>query len=243
MILRRGDNSARRRDEPPVRVKLLSEHPDKPIVSHKTAEATRPAALVDVLFRSMTRDPFYTIGHSTRSVSAFAALLQQAEVQLIVDVRSIPRSRANPQFNRETLPASLQFYHIDYEHVAALGGLRGRQRLSAASLNGFWDNNSFRNYADYALTADFRRGLIRLRELGESRRTCIMCAEAVWWRCHRRIIADYLIAAGDHVFHIMGEGRIDRAAITLGARLTPEHGLIYPPAGERKISGTASSPK
>ncbi len=140
--------------------------------------------------------PFFTIGHSTRSVPEFVELLRSAEVRLVVDVRTVPRSRTNPQFNRDVLPESLTAYQIAYEHIAELGGLRGRQRLAEPSPNGFWENGSFRNYADYALSESFAAGLVRLRELGAERRTAIMCAEAVWWRCHRRIIADYLLAAG-----------------------------------------------
>lgn len=173
--------------------------------------------------------PFFTIGHSTRSISEFAELLQQAQVQLVVDVRSVPRSRTNPQFNRDALPVSLEVYQIGYEHVAELGGLRGRQRSVEPSPNKFWENGSFRNYADYALSDDFRTGLARLLELGEERRTAIMCAEAVWWRCHRRIIADYLLAEGKAVFHIMGKGKVEHAKMTPAAHAAPDGGLVYPP--------------
>lgn len=93
---------------------------------------------------------------------------------------------------------------LPYEHIAELSGLRGRQRSGEAFPNGFWENESFRNYADHALTPGFRCGLDRLRVLGTERRVVIMCAEAVWWRCHRRIITDYLLAAGEMVFHILG---------------------------------------
>src|SRR5690606_23770756 len=122
-------------------------------------------------------------------------------VRLLVDVRTVPRSRTNPQFNRDVLGAALAACQIGYAHSAALGGLRGRQQAAGPSPNGMWENASFRNYADYALTAPLREGLADLRDLGARQRTAIMCAEAVWWRCHRRIIADYLLAAGETVFH------------------------------------------
>jgi uncharacterized protein (DUF488 family) len=174
--------------------------------------------------------PFFTIGHSTRSVPEFVELLRSAAVRLVVDVRTVPRSRTNPQFNRDVLPESLTAYQIAYEHIGELGGLRGRQRVAEPSPNGFWENASFRNYADYALSESFAAGLVRLRELGAERRTAIMCAEAVWWRCHRRIIADYLLAAGEAVFHILGPGKIEEARMTPAARPAPGRGLVYPSA-------------
>ena len=175
--------------------------------------------------------PFFTIGHSTRSIPEFVDLLQTAEVRLVVDVRTVPRSRANPQFNRDALPDSLSRHQIGYEHVAALGGLRGRQRREIPSRNDFWDNDSFRNYADYALTEPFRSGLARLRELGAERRAAIVCAEAVWWRCHRRIIADYLIASGEAVFHILGRNHIEPAQMTGAAKPGAAGALTYPAGG------------
>ena len=173
--------------------------------------------------------PFHTIGHSTRSLADFVATLRAAEATLVVDVRTVPRSRTNPQYNRETLPDSLAAFGIAYEHVAALGGLRGRKADVPPSLNGFWENQSFHNYADYALGEDFGRGLVRLRELGASQRCAIMCAEAVWWRCHRRIIADYLLAGGETVLHIMAPGHIEPARLTEAAQRDPSGHLVYPP--------------
>ena len=121
------------------------------------------------------KNPFFTIGHSTRTVSEFVDLLRPQEVGLVVDVRTVPRSRTNPQFNRDTFPESLAQFQIGYEHVPQLGGLRGRQK-SESSQNMFWTNQSFRNYADYALTEAFRTGFDRLLELGAERRCAIMCA-------------------------------------------------------------------
>src|SRR5215831_1758132 len=141
-------------------------------------------------------NPFFTIGHSTRSIAELVELLRASEVATVVDVRTVPRSRTNPQFNRDTLPDALAPFQIGYQHIAALGGLRGKARDLSPDVNGFWRVQSFHNYADYALGEAFRAGLAELRDLGHTRRSAIMCAEAVWWRCHRRIITDYLIAAG-----------------------------------------------
>ena len=174
------------------------------------------------------RPPFFTIGHSTRSTAEFAELLQASQVELAVDVRTIPRSRTNPQFNQDVLPASLAAYGIGYEHIAELGGLRGRRPGADASPNTFWDNQSFRNYADYTATDAFREGLRMLTDLGRTRRCAIMCAEAVWWRCHRRIIADYLLVAGEAVCHILGPSHVELAKLTPAAKPQPDGTLIYP---------------
>jgi uncharacterized protein (DUF488 family) len=171
--------------------------------------------------------PFLTIGHSSRSLDAFVALLEAAEVGLVADVRTVPRSRANPQFNRESLPDALAGLGIGYEHRPALGGLRGRS-ATPAGVNGLWENQSFHNYADYALTPPFAAGLAHLVAAGRERRTAIMCSEAVWWRCHRRIVADWLIAGGETVLHIMGEGRLDPARLTPGAVVRPDGSVVYP---------------
>ena len=170
---------------------------------------------------------FFTIGHSTRSIAEFADLLHASQVELVVDVRHMPRSRTNPQFNREVLPDVLKSLQIGYVHLAALGGLRPRGLETSPNL--LWQNTSFRNYADYAMTEEFHQGLTELRNLGHKRRSVIMCAEAVWWRCHRRIIADYLICARETVFHILGN-RVDRAQLTPGAIPRADGTVIYPPA-------------
>jgi uncharacterized protein (DUF488 family) len=172
--------------------------------------------------------PFFTIGHSTREVTEFVNLLKAQHVGLVVDVRAIPRSRSNPQFNDDILPQMLAQEQIGYEHIAALGGLRGKQHGVAQGVNAFWQNQSFHNYADYSLTETFHSGLARVYALGQEQRCAIMCAEAVWWRCHRRIIADYLIAAGETVFHILGKGRIEPARMTAAAQPGPNKSLTYP---------------
>ena len=177
------------------------------------------------------KEVFFTIGHSNRPIDAFMGLLREVEVRLIVDVRTVRRSRANPQYNGELLTAALAEREIGYEFIAELGGLRGRQRAVTPEINAFWDNESFHNYADYAMSREFAMGLARLRELGHARRSAIMCAEAVWWRCHRRIIADYLIAAGETVHHIVGPGRIEEARMTSAAERMSDGTLVYPAAG------------
>jgi uncharacterized protein (DUF488 family) len=173
-------------------------------------------------------NPFFSIGHSTRPTEEFVALLKAAEIKLVVDVRTVPRSRANPQFNRDVLPASLAPHAVAYEHVAALGGLRGKQPGVSPEVNAFWDNASFHNYADYAMTEAFRSSLKKLRETGRASRLTVMCAEAVWWRCHRRIIADYLITAGEEVFHILGPGHVEQAHLTPAAQVRPDGTITYP---------------
>jgi uncharacterized protein (DUF488 family) len=172
--------------------------------------------------------PFFTIGHSTRPITEFIDLLKGAGVDTVVDVRTVPRSRTNPQYNRDALPDTLSPHGIGYEHLAALGGLRGRKADVAPDVNGFWRVQSFHNYADYALTEPFRAGLAQLRALGHERHCVIMCAEAVWWRCHRRLITDYLIAAGETVLHIMGDGRSEPARMTEAAQPQPDGSITYP---------------
>lgn len=172
--------------------------------------------------------PFFTIGHSNRGLEAFVELLREPGVGLLVDIRKVPRSASNPQFNADTLPGALAGHAIAYEHLAALGGLRGKARGLPAQVNGFWDNRSFHNYADYALSEQFHEGLEHLLEAGRQRRCAIMCSEAVWWRCHRRIVSDYLIARGETVFHIMGEGRLEPARLTPGAVVRADGSVVYP---------------
>jgi uncharacterized protein (DUF488 family) len=172
--------------------------------------------------------PFFTVGHSNRSVAELIALLSAADIGLLADIRTIPRSRANPQFNEETLPRALAGAGISYERIASLGGLRSRARAVPPEVNGFWTNQSFHNYADYALSADFHAGLEHLIEQGRRQRCAIMCSEAVWWRCHRRIVADHLIAHGEVVFHIMDQGRLQRAQLTAGAVTQAGGAVVYP---------------
>ena len=173
--------------------------------------------------------PICTIGHSTRAIEDFVDLLRVGQMTTLVDVRSIPRSRTNPQYNLVRLPEELAAYQHRHRYIAALGGLRGRTAEIDPATNGLWRNKSFHNYADYALTEPFRAGLAELIELAESERCAIMCSEAVWWRCHRRIIADYLLARDREVLHLMAPARLDPATLTKGA-VVRDGSVVYPPA-------------
>ena len=172
--------------------------------------------------------PFFTIGHSTRTIEAFVDLLRAGLVTSVVDVRSVPQSRTNPQYNKDTFPDTLAEFQIGYEHIAELGGLRGKTKSEEPDINGFWDNQSFHNYADYANTPTFQIGLDRLIELGRERRCAMMCAESVWWRCHRRLVADHLLARNESVFHLMGKDKIQPAKLTVGARIQKDGAVTYP---------------
>ena len=173
--------------------------------------------------------PVFTIGHSTRTIAEFVELLRVGGVEQVVDIRTVPRSRTNPQYNLDRLPGELAPYQIGHRYLAALGGLRGKTAGVAPEVNALWRNRSFHNYADYALTAPFRDGLSELRDLAATRACAIMCAEAVWWRCHRRIVADYLLADGRAVRHLMGPGRAEPAKLTPGA-VVADGAVTYPAA-------------
>jgi uncharacterized protein (DUF488 family) len=152
-----------------------------------------------------------------------------AGAKVVVDVRTVPRSRTNPQYNRDTLPASLAKLGLGYQHIAALGGLRSKAKGVGPEVNAFWQNQSFHNYADYALTAPFQEGLEELLELQEQKGPCaIMCSEGLWWRCHRRIITDYLLARGEPVAHILPGGEVKPAQMTEAARPAAGGALTYP---------------
>ena len=172
--------------------------------------------------------PFFTIGPSNRSLEEFVELLKASRVERVIDVRKMPMSRTNPQFNKDTFPDALAAFQVSYDHIAALGGLRGKTRSLPSDMNGMWENKSFHNYADYALSDPFREGLEGLIAEGRERRCAIMCSEAVWWRCHRRLIADNLIARGEAVFHIMGRDRIEPARLTSGAVVRADKTVVYP---------------
>jgi uncharacterized protein (DUF488 family) len=142
----------------------------------------------------------YTIGHSTRAIDEFIALLSAHGVQQLADVRTIPKSRRHPQFAKEALSVSLPAAGIAYRHVAELGGLR---KPRADSTNTAWRHDGFRGYADYMETPDFERAVDRLIAWAGAAPTAVMCAEAVWWQCHRRLLADALLARAIEVRHIM----------------------------------------
>jgi uncharacterized protein (DUF488 family) len=170
-------------------------------------------------------DPqIYTIGHSNRPLEDFIRLLQTYSVNMLVDVRTMPRSRHNPQFNTDTLPTALQPYAIAYEHSAGLGGLR---RPQPDSPNGGWRNLSFRGYADYMLTPAFQESLQALVQLAMNQRVAIMCAEAVPWRCHRSLIADALLVGGWRVADIIAPTSCKPHTLPAWARIV-DGTLTYP---------------
>ena len=165
-----------------------------------------------------------TIGHSTRTWIDFLAILRAHGIKRVIDVRSIPRSRRNPQFNRETLSAKLRSARIGYVHLRKLGGLRHARRDSP---NTSWRNTSFRGFADYMQTPDFLAGLQRLIKLAKQKRSALMCAEAVPWRCHRSLIADALVVRGIRVDDIMSTRRSRVHVLTSFARVRGNR-ITYP---------------
>ncbi|HZA37772.1 MAG TPA: DUF488 domain-containing protein [Candidatus Baltobacteraceae bacterium] len=166
----------------------------------------------------------WTIGHSTRTIDVFISLLEENGIKLVADVRSLPGSRRYPQFNKETLAESLSEHRIRYEHFPELGG---RRRAKKDSHNTAWRNASFRGYADYMETEEFRKGTERLLDLASKLGpTAIMCAEAVWWRCHRALISDYLKAQGAEIIHILDANKRELHPYTSAARII-DGGLSY----------------
>jgi uncharacterized protein (DUF488 family) len=188
----------------------------------------------------VARDVF-TIGHSTRTWEDFRNLLRAHGIERLVDVRTMPRSRRHPQFNKEELAAKLRGTRIGYVHLPKLGGLR---RAARESRNTGWRNASFRGYADYMQTTDFAEGLQRLMRLAEEKRTAIMCAEAVPWRCHRSMVADALAIRGIHVQHILSEKRAQVHAVTPFAHVEGDE-ISYPGAADGAVprGGGKSSKK
>lgn len=172
-----------------------------------------------------------TIGHSTRTLGSFISLLEQNAAAVLVDIRTVPRSRHNPQFNRETLPGALEPAGIGYRHVAGLGGLR---RPRPDSPNTGWRNAAFRGYADYMLTPDFAENLRLMIDLAGRERICLMCAEAVPWRCHRLLVSDALTVRGIRVEHIISEAARQPHTLTTWATVEGER-ILYPAqAGSRR---------
>lgn len=152
----------------------------------------------------------YTIGHSTHPVEEFIGLLEMHQVGELVDVRTVPRSRTNPQYNLDVFPAALSKHQIGHRHCKALGGLR---HVKKDSINTAWRNRSFQGYADYMQTEEFSDAIDLLEEFAKQQSTVIMCAEAVWWRCHRSMIAEAMIVRGHEVQHIMPDGRLNEATL------------------------------
>jgi len=158
----------------------------------------------------------WTIGHSTLAIEDFLRLLQTSEIRRLADVRSFPGSRRYPQFNKDNLQSSLAANQIEYVHLPELGG---RRRARPDSINMSWRNESFRGYADYMETHGFELGISKLLDLAAQRRTAIMCAESLWWRCHRSLISDYLKVKGIEVVHIIAGGKSEPHPYTSAATI------------------------
>ncbi|MEO7174773.1 MAG: DUF488 domain-containing protein [Saprospiraceae bacterium] len=158
----------------------------------------------------------YTIGHSTRTLAEFIEMLQSFGVRTLVDIRSLPGSRKFPQFNKENLIISLEEVGVTYIHAADLGG---RRKVKKDSKNTRWHNTSFRAYADYMETNEFGLAIEKLEQIASKEPTAYMCSEAVWWRCHRSMVSDYLKTKGWTVLHIMGLGKCQEHSYTAPARI------------------------
>lgn len=169
----------------------------------------------------------FTIGHSNHPFEQFLDLLKQHQIAALVDIRRFPGSRSFPQFNQENLSAALHENGVEYHWIEALGGRRPKAKASSKSLNLGLRNESFRNYADYMLAEEFRKGIEELRKIAETKRTAIMCSESVFWRCHRRLVSDYWVANGGAVQHIFPNGDIKPHSMTEGAK-AQDGNVTYP---------------
>ena len=171
----------------------------------------------------MKEQTLWTIGHSTLDIDVFCALVDSFGIKQLVDVRSLPGSRKFPQFNKESLSVSLAEAGIHYLHLPGLGG---RRKANKNSRNTVWRNTSFRGYADYMETDEFKESAAELMDLAKRRPTCIMCSEAVWWRCHRSMIADYFKSKGWTVLHILSSTQVQEHPYTAPAKIIDEL-LVY----------------
>ena len=170
---------------------------------------------------------FLTIGHSNLSLDEFLDLLTDNEIHQVVDVRKLPGSTKYPQFNEAPLRESLAAQGIQLVRFEGLTGRRPVSKVVPFEVNSWWENRSFHNYADHALSKEFEEAFIELYEQRTSHRSVLMCAEAVWWRCHRRIIADHLLAQGAEVWHILGKKQVKPAELSSGARVSDD-AVTYP---------------
>ncbi len=184
--------------------------------------------------RTLLLSIVYTVGHSTRSAEQLLEVLRQAEIRAVADVRAFPSSRRHPQFNRAALADWLPEAGVEYVHMPALGGRREPHRPSP---NQGWRERGFRGYADYMATAEFAAALGELERQAASQRTAIMCAEALWWRCHRRLISDALTARGWDVEHLGSGSAPQRHELTSFAQLG-EDGVITYPSGQLSLETT-----
>ena len=187
---------------------------------------TSPTSSDAHTFPTSPESRVYTVGHSTRSFDQLLALLEAADVELLVDVRSVPRSRRHPQFEREALARDLPSRGIQYAHERSLGGFR---KPLPDSRNGGWEHPAFRGYADYMASAEFDAALAALEVRTDENTTCIMCAEAQWWRCHRRLISDALLVRGWQVLHLGVRSQPTPHELTPFAVREADGTLSYPP--------------
>ncbi|MGO1538108.1 MAG: DUF488 domain-containing protein [Leucobacter sp.] len=171
---------------------------------------------------------FFTIGHSNRDLKEFIELLEGSAIELVIDVRKLPGSSRYPQFNEDTLGAALADRGIEFRRSELLTGRRPVSKEIEFEVNAWWQNRSFHNYADHALSKSFSEALTDLRTAGSERTTAVMCAEAVWWRCHRRIIADHLLAHDESVFHILSAESVREAELSGGAVIANDRSVTYP---------------
>ena len=158
----------------------------------------------------------YSIGHSTRSLDEFLNMLRSFNIKILTDIRSLPGSRRFPQYNMENLKTSLEEIGVQYIHLADLGE---RKKVKKDSKNNLWNNDSFRGYADYMETIEFANAIVKLEQIALEQPTAYMCSEAVWWRCHRSMVSDYLKAKGWAVLHIMAKGKVQEHKYTSPARI------------------------
>jgi uncharacterized protein (DUF488 family) len=172
----------------------------------------------------------YTIGHSTRSLEEFTALLKAFSIEMLVDVRSYPGSRRFPHFNKENLIKELPLNNVLYIHLVSLGG---RRKSLVHSKNSVWKNDAFRGYADYMETEEFKNGIEELTGIAGEYETAFMCSEAVWWKCHRSMIADYLKAEGWKVLHIINDKKAEEHPYTAPAKII--RGKLYYGSGQEKL--------
>ena len=166
----------------------------------------------------------YSIGHSTRSLDEFLNMLRSFDIKILTDIRSLPGSRRFPQYNMENLKTSLEEIGVQYIHLAELGG---RRKVKKDSKNNLWNNDSFRGYADYMETEEFENAIVKLEHIALEQPTAYMCAEAVWWRCHRSMVSDYLKAKGWAVLHIMATGKVQEHKYTSPARIVDGNVFYY----------------
>jgi uncharacterized protein (DUF488 family) len=171
--------------------------------------------------------PVFTIGHSTRSLEELIGMLRAVDVKRLVDIRTFPKSARNPQFNIDLLPDALAAAGIAYEHAPALGGRRKKSQTVPPDVNSGWTHSAFHNYADHAWTDAFQEALEQFLEVASREPSALMCSEAVWWRCHRRIVTDYILARKIPVIHLLTPQRSEPARLTPFAEIQAKDRIAY----------------